>query len=33
MNDLAAEIDATRRGQEGLASAIRAFCLNHYRRA
>lgn len=33
LNALAAEIDAARRGEEGLASAIRVFCLNHYRRA
>jgi predicted DNA-binding ribbon-helix-helix protein len=33
VNALAAEIDANRRGEEGLASAIRVFCLNHYRRA
>lgn len=32
INALAAEIDAARRGEEGLASAIRVFCLNHYRR-
>ena len=32
LNALAAEIDAERRGEEGLASAIRVFCLNHYRR-
>ena len=32
LNTLAAEIDAARRGEEGLASAIRVFCLNHYRR-
>ena len=32
LNQLAAEIDAARRGEEGLASAIRVFCLNHYRR-
>jgi predicted DNA-binding ribbon-helix-helix protein len=31
LNALAAEIDAGRRGEEGLASAIRVFCLNHYR--
>ncbi|WP_135450201.1 MULTISPECIES: ribbon-helix-helix domain-containing protein [Tabrizicola] len=31
LNLLAAEIDAARRGDEGLASAIRVFCLNHYR--
>ncbi len=31
LNALAAEIDAKRRGDEGLASAIRVFCLNHYR--
>ena len=33
MNELAAEIDAARRGEEGLASAIRVFCLQHYQRA
>jgi predicted DNA-binding ribbon-helix-helix protein len=33
LNALAAEIDAARRGEEGLASAIRVFCLNHYRRS
>jgi predicted DNA-binding ribbon-helix-helix protein len=32
LNALAAEIDAARGGGEGLASAIRVFCLNHYRR-
>ena len=32
INALAAEIDAARRGEECLASAIRVFCLNHYRR-
>lgn len=31
LNALAAEIDAARRGEEGLASAIRVFCLNYYR--
>jgi predicted DNA-binding ribbon-helix-helix protein len=31
LNALAAEIDAARRGEEGLASAIRVYCLNHYR--
>ena len=31
LNALATEIDAARRGEEGLASAIRVFCLNHYR--
>ncbi|NGM47429.1 ribbon-helix-helix domain-containing protein [Rhodobacter sp. SGA-6-6] len=31
LNQLASEIDAARRGEEGLASAIRVFCLNHYR--
>lgn len=31
LNALAAEIDANRRGEEGLASAIRVFVLNHYR--
>jgi predicted DNA-binding ribbon-helix-helix protein len=32
LNALAAEIDAGRHEAEGLASAIRVFCLNHYRR-
>ena len=32
LNALAAEIDAARRGEEGLTSAIRVFCLNHFRR-
>jgi len=31
LNQLASEIDAARRGEEGLASAIRVFCLNHFR--
>lgn len=31
LNQLASEIDAARRAEEGLASAIRVFCLNHYR--
>ncbi|WP_128513723.1 ribbon-helix-helix domain-containing protein [Tabrizicola thermarum] len=31
LNALAAEIDAARRNDEGLASAIRVFCLNHYK--
>jgi predicted DNA-binding ribbon-helix-helix protein len=31
LNALAAEIDAARRGEEGLAAAIRVFCLNYYR--
>lgn len=31
LNQLASEIDMERRGEEGLASAIRIFCLNHYR--
>ena len=31
LNELASEIDAARRGEEGLASAIRVFCLDHYR--
>ncbi len=31
LNALAAEIDTSRRGEEGLASAIRVFCLNHYK--
>ena len=30
LNQLASEIDATRREEEGLASAIRVFCLRHY---
>lgn len=33
VNQLASEIDTARRGEEGLASAIRVFCLDHYRRA
>ena len=33
LNGLAAEIDAARTGDEGLASAIRVFVLNHYRAA
>lgn len=33
LNALATEIDTARRGDEGLASAIRVFCLNHYRRS
>jgi predicted DNA-binding ribbon-helix-helix protein len=33
LNVLAAEIDASRTGDEGLASAIRVFVLAHYRRA
>ena len=33
LNDLAAEIDAGRTGDDGLASAIRVFILNHYRAA
>lgn len=32
LNQLASEIDAARRPEEGLASAIRVFCLHHYRR-
>jgi predicted DNA-binding ribbon-helix-helix protein len=32
LNQLAAEIDDGRPGDTGLASAIRVFCLNHYRR-
>ncbi len=32
LNALAAEIDAARRNEEGLASSIRVFCLNHYRK-
>jgi predicted DNA-binding ribbon-helix-helix protein len=31
LNDLAAQIDAARTGDEGLASAIRLYVLNHYR--
>lgn len=31
INALAAEIDAARSGDEGLASAIRVFVLSHYR--
>ena len=30
-NQLATEVDESRAGDEGLASAIRVFCLNHYR--
>ena len=33
LNALAAEIDAARQGNEGLASAIRVFVLNRYRPA
>ena len=33
LNQLAAEIDDTRSGDEGLASAIRLFVLAHYRAA
>lgn len=33
INQLAAEIDDAREGDEGLASAIRVFILNHYREA
>ncbi|WP_431300302.1 ribbon-helix-helix domain-containing protein [Tabrizicola sp. BL-A-41-H6] len=33
LNDLAAEIDAARTRDEGLASAIRVFVLHHYRAA
>lgn len=33
LNALAAEVDDAREGDEGLASAIRVFVLNHYRRA
>jgi predicted DNA-binding ribbon-helix-helix protein len=33
INALAAQIDAGRSGDEGLASAIRVYVLNHYRRA
>lgn len=32
VNDLAAEIDAGRSAETGLASAIRVFVLGHYRR-
>jgi predicted DNA-binding ribbon-helix-helix protein len=33
LNQLAAEIDDARTGDEGLASAIRVFVLDHYRAA
>jgi predicted DNA-binding ribbon-helix-helix protein len=33
LNTLAAEIDADRHGEAGLASAIRVFCLKHYQRS
>jgi predicted DNA-binding ribbon-helix-helix protein len=33
LNVLAAEIDGARKGDEGLASAIRLFVLEHYRAA
>jgi predicted DNA-binding ribbon-helix-helix protein len=33
LNQLAAEIDDARSGDEGLASAIRLFVLDHYRSA
>ncbi|WP_103255552.1 ribbon-helix-helix domain-containing protein [Tabrizicola aquatica] len=33
LNQLAAEIDDSRQGDAGLASAIRVFVLNHYRAA
>ena len=33
LNQLAAQIDDARSGDEGLASAIRVFVLNHYRAA
>ncbi|MCU0826500.1 MAG: ribbon-helix-helix domain-containing protein [Tabrizicola sp.] len=33
LNQLAAEIDDARRGDAGLASAIRIYVLNHYRAA
>ena len=33
LNQLAAEIDDSRKGDEGLASAVRVFVLNHYRAA
>ena len=33
LNQLAAEIDDGRSGDEGLATAIRLFCLRHYRAA
>lgn len=31
LNQLASEIDEKRRPEQGLASAIRVFCLNHFR--
>ncbi|GAB1362751.1 hypothetical protein MASR1M32_19870 [Rhodobacter sp.] len=31
LNELASEIDIARRGEQGLATAIRVFCLEHYR--
>jgi predicted DNA-binding ribbon-helix-helix protein len=31
LNQLATEVDESRAGDEGLASAIRVFCLTHYR--
>jgi predicted DNA-binding ribbon-helix-helix protein len=33
LNQLAAEVDDARSGDEGLASAIRLYVLNHYRSA
>jgi predicted DNA-binding ribbon-helix-helix protein len=33
LNQLAAAVDDARQGDEGLASAIRVFVLNHYRAA
>lgn len=33
LNQLAAQIDDGRSGDEGLATAIRIFCLRHYRAA
>jgi predicted DNA-binding ribbon-helix-helix protein len=33
LNQLAAQVDDARQGNEGLASAIRVFVLNHYRAA
>jgi predicted DNA-binding ribbon-helix-helix protein len=33
LNDLAAQIDDARAGDEGLASAIRLYVLHHYREA
>ncbi len=31
VNEMASEIDEARSGSEGLATAIRLFCLDHYR--